>query len=208
MSVTERFFQGLSIVAHPLLMPLLLMLLLWQFTPIVLGPLPENYFWRLFMLVTLVTFIIPAFSMLFLRVSGAIRSLHMAELKDRRLPFIFVSIIYCFVAWMFWFRMPFNTVINALFVSLAANVVLLTVISFYWKISIHAAAVGGMVGILFALWQKYPAEAFYYPFLGMILMAGLVMTARLYLNAHTPNQILGGSVVGLCTCLLGIILLA
>jgi membrane-associated phospholipid phosphatase len=41
--------------------------------------------------------------------------------------------------------------------------------------------------------------ALFYPTVALIVIAGLVMMARLQLNAHTPREVMVGSMVGFAT---------
>lgn len=77
-------------------------------------------------------------------------------------------------------------------------------ISLRWKISMHSAGSGGVIGTL----VTYSAIFGYNPvwwLCGAILLSGVVMTSRMLLRQHTLNQVLTGTMVGAVCGFLGII---
>ena len=79
-------------------------------------------------------------------------------------------------------------------------------INIYWKISMHSAGSGGIIGALLA----YSAIFVFNPLwwlCGAILVSGLVMTSRLVLRQHTLWQVLGGTLVGGICGYIGIIMI-
>ena len=85
-----------------------------------------------------------------------------------------------------------------LIVAIGATVALLavTIINRWWKISAHLTALGGLLGGVMSI-------ALYYSVLptpliiGMLIVSLLLMYARLYLNAHTPWQVVCGYLLGI-----------
>lgn len=71
-----------------------------------------------------------------------------------------------------------------------------TIITTKFKISIHATALSGMLGVLLALEMNLSELDLFMPILVTVLATGLSMSARLALNAHTPKQVLYGFLVG------------
>jgi membrane-associated phospholipid phosphatase len=75
-------------------------------------------------------------------------------------------------------------------------VLLATLVTIFYKVSVHSMAVWGFVGILFPLNKVSEDGALLYPTVLSIVLAGFVMAARLQLQAHTPREILYGSMIG------------
>lgn len=173
-----------------------------------LGPLSPHNFALLLLLVLIVTVLIPLISIGVLRLFRSIGSLHMASRQDRYAPFLLMTVVYSYAAWSFYTDTPYNDVVKAFFICLAINIALLTLITFFWKISVHASGMAGLVGVFLAVWFKYPAEPLMYPFMVLVITAGAVMTGRLYLHAHSPGEIAGGAALGFLTCFGGLMLLA
>jgi hypothetical protein len=71
------------------------------------------------------------------------------------------------------------------------------IITFFWKISVHALSMGGVVGLLFVITAMLPESDVNYLFFATIIISGLVLSARLKLQSHTPAQVYMGFVLGL-----------
>lgn len=116
------------------------------------------------------------------------------------MPFSFVSIFYGMTTYLFVFKIQVNDIIALLLAATSILVVVLTIITLWFKISIHAAAISGVVGFFLVFGLKFPESHALYPLLVLLISAGLVMSARLQLNAHTPEEILAGMITGLSVC--------
>lgn len=86
-------------------------------------------------------------------------------------------------------------------------VVVGTLITFFYKVSIHSLAMWGGIGIIIPLNKAMEQSYLLWPTAGIIIAAGLVMSARLYLDAHTPRQVMVGGLVGFGIGFLGMIFL-
>ena len=124
----------------------------------------------------------------------------MADREERVMPFTFVSLFYGMTTYMFVFKIHVNTIVALMLFSTTLLVIVLTVVTLWFKISIHAAAISGVVANLLVFGLKYPDSLAIYPLLGGVVLAGLVMTARLQLNAHSPREIVAGMCTGLLVC--------
>jgi membrane-associated phospholipid phosphatase len=75
-----------------------------------------------------------------------------------------------------------------------------------WKISIHMVGIGGLLGAVLALTTyHYPMDALIL-LCSIILIAGGLASARLWLGAHTKGQVYAGFAVGFCSVFLNIVL--
>lgn len=123
--------------------------------------------------------------------------LQMHTIQDRKVVFSLVTVIYIIATVLF--RLRTNSLIpelSQILVCITASLFVLTFITFFWKISAHGVAMGGLLGILFAFSQHFGNGLLMYHVLITVVLAGVVMTARLYLNAHKLDQILAGLLVG------------
>ncbi|MEO9965869.1 MAG: PA-phosphatase [Reichenbachiella sp.] len=186
----------ISYLFHPLLMPTMTFLILYRFMPEIIKPLTIVTLPFLF----ITTFMIPVLSISVLKFSGHISNFSLDKREERIMPFFFVSIFYGLTAYLFVFKIQVNDVIATLLLATSVLVVLLTVITLWFKISIHAAGISGVVGFFIAFGLRYPDSQALYPLMFLTIAAGLVMSARLQLNAHTPQEIIAGLLVGLSIC--------
>ena len=127
--------------------------------------------------------------------------MHVENLRERRLPYLVSIIIYGISTYLFgWKLQPIGELapqISIVLGSVTVSLILVALISLFWKISAHATGVGGAIGILTALLMRFDEPDLLIPLLLTILTGGALMSARLQLNAHTPAQILAGIISGL-----------
>lgn len=166
--------------------------------PLGLDPLKEENFWSFIGLIFGVTFILPALNISMFKAFGMIQSLQMEERSERVLPFSFVSILYVVVTYLFFVktRVSFHDNLLKFLVVADVLIVLSTLATLFYKVSIHSLAACGLIGILLPLNKVSEDGALFYPTLGAILAAGVVMSARLQLNAHSPREVLTGALLG------------
>lgn len=188
--------HAISVILHPVFMPSILFALIFYFSPPITAPLADEYRWPMFGLLLLTTLIIPLLSMLILRYFGGLPSLRMANRKERIMPFVYISAFYAFITYFFISKYQIYLNINIMLAGITFVIFLVTVITFYWKISAHSAAVSGIVGFLASFMLLYHDMELLYPLAGMTILAGLLMSARLYLNAHKPAEVWVGALLG------------
>ncbi len=158
-------------------------------------------------LVFVMTFVLPLANLLLLKAFGTLPSLTMRTQHERLVPFTFVTVIYIVVTVMFYYKVGGNVNFNKLMLIITALILVATVATFFEKVSVHSLAVCGAIGILMPLNKAIENGALFYPTVAVVLIAGLVMSSRLYLNAHTPRQVLFGGILGFSGAFFGMILL-
>ncbi|MEP6736251.1 MAG: phosphatase PAP2 family protein [Chryseolinea sp.] len=167
--------------------------------PVGLDPLKEEGHWNFVFLIFCVTCALPGLNILIFKSFGTIKSLTLENRKERIAPFTFVTILYGAVTYIFFSRTRISINDSLLKFLLIIDILVLaaTVITVFYKISIHSMAVWGFVGILLPLNKISEDGKLLVPTIVAIVLAGVIMSARLQLNAHTPREILMGSIAGL-----------
>ncbi len=192
-----RLAFGLSVVLHPLLLPTYFFALLFWVSPSMMGVSNDEIRNKILILLIVCTFFIPMMSTYMLYRLGSIKSLQMEDRQDRVFPFISTTLFYGLTTYLFIKQLSPLYLITAILSGITFCLLLVTVISFFWKISAHSVGISGIVGFLIGLYYHFAAVEFFYPLLMVIVLAGLLMSARLYLNSHTPAEVLGGALLGL-----------
>ena len=198
--------QACSIVLYPMLMPLYGMLLFFTSTQTLLPLLPTAYIVIGIVGTMVLTLVIPIILLLYMWRKGYIDSLHMHDSKQRTTPYIYTLICYCF--WAYFLHATLQLPIFMLLVAIGAIVALLivTIINHWWKISAHLTGIGGLLGGICSFALNYSILPIYLIII-VLLLSLLLMYARLYLNAHTPLQVVCGFLLGLtCTSIPTLIL--
>jgi membrane-associated phospholipid phosphatase len=210
--LTTRIAQILSATLHPLLMPTIIFAIIFYIAPeaisnldvynnsILVGKMSLKI--GLLLLIFLQTFIVPCVMIYYLYRFRLIKSLKMETLQDRRLPYLITIVIYTAIAAFYTYSLKQFPEIALIITSIAFSIAIVTVISLYWKISAHAVGISGMVGALFGVMIKYQSYSLAYPVIISIIVGGFLLSARLHLNAHTPLQIIAGTILGLTISIL------
>jgi membrane-associated phospholipid phosphatase len=205
--LTTRFAQILSALLHPLLMPTIIFGILFYVAPEAIQNLElfndsarvgvMSLKIGLLLLIFLQTFILPVFTIYCLHRFGFVNDLKMETLEDRRLPYIVTVAIYTFVATFFTMKLKQLPEVAIILTGIAFSIAAVAIISLYWKISAHAVGISGTLGALIGIVIKFQSYELFYPIIAVILIEGLLIAARLKLNAHTPAQVIAGSFLGL-----------
>jgi hypothetical protein len=187
---------------HPLLMPSLLFALLFYYAPVIAQPINPKAANYLLLAIFITTFVLPMISITALRFSDIIshnkfNAYSLLRRQDRILPFFFTGIFYLITTYMFFSKFRVNQVLIVILAAITVIIFLVSLISLFIKVSAHAASAGALIGFLISLGYKYPDTKMIWPLVAGLLLAGAVMSARLYLNTHKPTDILVGCLLGL-----------
>lgn len=166
--------------------------------------------WKLLLLLMFGFFsiLIPSFTILFLRFSGSITTVMMDSRKERMIPSFFVNVSAIALFYIVHQKDPNSllpTAVYALTIGSFITVFTCTIITQWWKVSLHAAGMGILSGFLFA----YYAGLDYYTFWilpATLIMSGIVMSARIYLGKHSLAQCLVGYFIGVAALVTTVLL--
>lgn len=193
------FAKIVSGVIHPIAMPTLGGLLIFNLNNNLTLKNEENF--RLLLLggIFVFTFILPGLMIIALRLLGVISSVSLNNQNERRLPFMATAVSYT-LCYYFLLKLkigvsifPYNMA-YPLMLGATLSVILALIVNTWFKISIHMMGIGGLTGSFIAIALKYDL-----PLGGLIMvligLCGLTGYARLQLNAHTPAQVYSGFLV-------------
>lgn len=112
----------------------------------------------------------------------------MPNKEDRLYPLLWILLSYLLgVIILYIISAPL--IITVLMFCYFSNTLIVLLISFFWKISIHSVGIAGPVAFLIYV--------FGYPGLIFLLLIPVIMWSRLHLKRHTPNQVIAGASLGL-----------
>ncbi|MFT5884262.1 MAG: hypothetical protein ACI9IP_000717 [Arcticibacterium sp.] len=194
-----------SYIFHPGLMPTALLAALYFISPYIVGIDGFSIYAKLILLafVFAYSFIFPSLFVFWLYKRKMVENYKLDKLGDRRLPYLFSVTSMGFITYFFYQKGSelYATSIILGFITLAIIVVAL--VSLKWQISAHAAGIGGVLGAFFMLRIKFDEASLNVPFVIALITAGIILSARLKLNAHTGMQVAVGFFVGLITSMIG-----
>jgi hypothetical protein len=198
-----------SVIFHPLFIPTYFFSFLAWALPAALEPIGLELQPKFLLFLFIVTCLLPFLNVGIFKSFGGIQSFAMPDRKERLMPFVFISLIYAAVTYLFYLygRMNLNDNFLRLMVIIDLIVLVATIATFFFKVSVHTVTIWGLIGILVPLNKITEVNSIFYPTLGVILLAGLIMGARLKVGAHSPREVMLGAVLGLATGLTGMLLL-
>ena len=148
-------------------------------------------------LIFITTFVIPVLSLFILKMSGSISSLLLQNREERITPMLYTIIMYGVTAYMFSTKVELGEMIFVFLAITTLQIVVTVVITIFWKISLHGIGVGGSIGLIMGLSQQSVLSHFEFILPVLFLISGLVLSARLKLNAHSNAEVYVGFVLGI-----------
>lgn len=151
-----------------------------------------------FLTITLsMTCLLPILVIVMLKKWHFIESYEMDERDDRLGP-LFIMVLFLFVTLRFFNKMPLFSIYNFYLTTVIVTTILAFVITFFWKISLHALGWGNLTACLFIM-TTVSMRLYLLYFLGSVVISGIVAAARLKLKSHSNAQIYSGFAMGFAT---------
>jgi len=184
----------ISVIFHPILMPLYGLIIIFS-APTLFDYLPSVQKKIVLLIFSTNNILLPLSLIPYLKWRKMISSWTLDDRSERIIPMAVTSFFYLVTVYVVLkFNIP--VFIKAFILSTALFSFVLTVINFWWKISIHAAGAGAMTSLIFVLSIKMhtPLTPF---LLSAILASGLILSSRLWLNSHNPKEVWLGYLAGI-----------
>ena len=186
--------QLISIILHPIFMPLIALHLTLLTTPSLALTLNQNLL-LIYSIIIFSTMVLPLVSIFWLIQKGRVSSLEMSNHKERSLPLFKTVIWMSFGYYLLQNILFYAPILKAELLGAILIILLAAIISKFWKISLHLLGIGGVVGVFIALQIMH--GDFLYLLLLCILLSGLLGVARIKKKAHNYAQVYAGFLVGL-----------
>lgn len=190
----------ISLIFTPFYLPLVGLIILFLFS--YMNLLPWEYRLMVLAQVYFFTILLPTFLIhLYRRVQGWTR-MELGHKRRRVIPYL-LSIM-CYLACLYVmeslqiYHFISSVVMGALVVQITC-----AIINIWWKISTHTAAVGGVAGALFAFAYEFGFNPLWW-FCLILIVAGVLGSARMILRQHSLGQVVAGFCIGLLSAAMGI----
>jgi hypothetical protein len=195
MHTAKKLSHFISLALHPLLMPTYGLWLIFQFIEayyILLLPKITQYI--IIGVVFMNTALLPSIFILTLYRTGRISNLQISNKEERWLPLLITAILYTTSYYVLK-----NLGLNPLLLLLLSGAIMAIIISFFinlwYKLSLHMVGIGGILGTLYALGKSNFSDISWL-IISLILLSGIVGSARYHLKQHTLPQLILGFLVG------------
>jgi hypothetical protein len=214
------FARVISYLFHPLFIISYVLAIIMVVNPYLFGVQDPKMMGLILISTFLLATFFPLISISMMRALGLIKSFKMEDRRDRIGPLIVTAIFYL---WLF-LNIKDNPGIPAAFSFFVLGAIIGLFIAFFinnfQKISLHGVAIGGfLVGIaIIGIVFSYGSFVIDIPSLGSftiditliyilaLLIAGLVLSSRLQLKAHSKDEVYGGFFVGAISQILAFII--
>ncbi len=204
--------QVISFVFHPLLIVTYMLVLLLLINPYLFGvnSISDRASQLLLLQVFLSTFFIPAFAVAMLRFTGLVKSLEMRTKQERIGPYIITGMFYIWMFRNFLGNGQVPTAFTSFLLGATVGLFIAFFINIFSKISAHAVGMGGLLGMVVITMLLFSYDTFVlnstifgtvevsmmWVLVLTVILAGIVGSSRLLLQAHEPMDLYGGYLVG------------
>lgn len=130
----------------------------------------------------------PALGIIFLKLFGKVSSLEIDNRSERATPILFTLFSSIALYWLVSigdYGIHFSQFLVSYPAAASVTLLICLFLTLFWsKVSLHTAGVGIMTGFVFA-YMAHQLEFSFWVLVFVIVLSGLVMSARIYLGKHT-----------------------
>lgn len=192
----------LSSIFRPQYFPLVGFVALFLFT--YLSLLPLAFKGLILIIVLLGTLLLPRLTIRIWRQMNGLKLYHLRLREHRFFPYLVYFLFYAFTLhFINRFHLPYymgGILVGSLLIQGTC-----LLINVWWKVSVHSAGAGGVIGALVAYSLLFNFNPVWWLAL-CILVSGLVGSSRMLLRQHTLWQVLAGTFLGILLGFFGILL--
>lgn len=186
-TLISRIISGLT---FPLLMPTYAMLVAFATTFLLF--LPGQPILTVSLVTLGITAMLPIIAIYFLHHVGIISDPLLNSRRDRTIPYIVTILSYIGSGAYLW-KISAPAWMTAFMMGAAALLAIILFINLVWKISGHAAGMGGLTALsVFLVYKGYCILPSLWLPCSIIVISGIVCSARLLLGRHTLGQVAAG----------------
>lgn len=189
----RRFLHTFSYVFHPLIMPMLGVVIYFCITPKFV---PQSFLFAKLFALTILTIIVPILFYFLMRNLKIVNSIFLSEVGERRIPLLFQVVITLLIINMiingYEFPELYYFFLGILIV--ASIAFLLALLKF--KVSLHMIGITGILGFVMGLSVHYNTNMLIMV-ASLFCITGAVASARIQARAHTYLELIAGVLIGL-----------
>jgi hypothetical protein len=186
------FFKIGAWLFHPLLMPFLGVAIYFRVTPRFI--IPEMMYSKL-IVVFILTFLIPVLLFFLLKTLGLINSIHLKEVKERRIPLMLQCLLFVVVIKMVFEPSNYPELYYFFVATLFSAITAFVLVMAKFKVSLHMIGTAGVTMFLIALSIHFKINTLVL-ISALFLVNGWVASSRLHTQSHTPVELIFGFFVG------------
>ena len=189
-----RLAQFISVLGHPLFMPAYAFGLLIYTNPYINMMMPDVSKQFALGILIVFTILLPILTAIVFKMFGLIDSFFMKTAEERRWPFL-LTLVWYYMGFQLMTKIYLPQSFLLLMVGAISAIGISLIITTRWKISIHMLGIGGVIGAIIGISQRFQFDHSLL-LMGLILFAGLIGFARLKTNSHNYRQVYAGFILG------------
>lgn len=197
----ERLSKFLSYLFHPLFTSFYVVVALLLVHPSIKGRIESIYFLQICLLLFLSLVAIPLLSIYVVYKSGYLHSYQMHHRKERIIPFLFISIMMFIISYKLIENSGLEIVGWWILSAGLALLLSIPILYFWMKPSAHVMPLSAGVALFLHEGFEWYSNDLIHLATVTVLILGLVASARLYLKAHKPVELLIGTILGILVIL-------
>ena len=182
----------MSIIFTPFYLPLVGLIIL--FTMSYLSLLPMAYRLQILILAYFFTILLPTYFIHFYRKHQGWTLIELGHRERRLVPYLISIFCYFACIWIME-RLHIYHFIGSILMAALMVQMSCALINVWWKISTHTAAIGGVAGAVFGFSFIFGFNPVWWYCL-ILIIAGILGSARMILRQHSLAQVLAGFGVG------------
>jgi len=198
-----KFHKFISVLLHPIVIPTIGILLFLSITP---NEIKKERQYLLISIVFFSTYVIPLISLIILKTLGVVKSFQVESIKERKTP-LFIMLIIFYVLGKLLINIPDYRELGILFYGTNISLALVYLLFFFQiKSSLHILSMSSTLGFFLLFANNYSISILPLGSI-LIILTGILASARLHLKAHNQKEIYLGFFIGLIGQFLGFIML-
>ncbi len=189
------FHRAISYIFHPIVFSIIATLLYFIALPSHITKQSEYY---ILILIFLATYVTPLLLLAFLKGFKMIQSYHLESINERKFPTLFMIVLFGLLGKKLLEVRALDLLAYSFF---ACALALLCVYMLFFanlKTSLHTMSIAGLIGFTCVVSYQYKLNLLL-PLMVLFLLAGIISTARLKLQAHKPKEVYIGFLIGFST---------
>jgi len=183
----------ISTILHPVVMPTIGILCFFMITPNRINIKQQTY---LLTILFLATYVFPLLLLIFLKLTGKIKSFEVHTIQERKIPLFIMMTIFLILGKFFYGFAIVRELTYLCYGTLLGLILVYFIFFTKTKTSLHLLSMGSAIGFFIVLQLIYNISLL--PLIVIfIILSGLLGSSRLYLKAHTPKEVYLGFIIGL-----------
>ena len=191
--IPDTLAKIFSFAFHPLLIPVYGLAIILS-APTLFGYLPFEVKKLLFFIVVINNVLLPLSILPLLFNRKIITSWTINDRKERIIPLILTTVLYATTSFII-FKFPIPLFLKSFLFSLGFLSLVVTLINLRWMVSLHSVGAGALISIVLILSFKMYTPLVWY-LISVIIIGGLVLSSRLQLKNHNPQEVWLGFLTG------------